>query len=357
MERMIHERMPQCGSGWLAELLGEARREDADIASDCDVAYSFNEDSVHADLLIDDLNPDFREHVNDKVADQHEFGCEHRCVDLESELLPIGRYSESFRGNFESVKGLAASVGLHAALLCLLLMSVFNTPTGMGLPGHGTVMVRLVSHEEDTPDTPCLGSIDSLPSVASKGGSREQAATEEATNSVLDVHRVSGSDALDHPESENEPRPERNSNTLARRERVSEEEHVEKGPNPYASAASVPSIAVVERRLTASAGTASPGFREEMLSAIMEAAYYPKTALGRNRHGRVLVAFAISRDGSVKSLRIAQQSGVEVLDQAALNIVRKASKRFPKLPETFMSESINYVVPIVFKETRSRVKE
>ncbi|MEW6113049.1 MAG: energy transducer TonB [Thermodesulfobacteriota bacterium] len=354
---MIHEMTPQCRPGWLIELLGETCSEGANISPDCDVAYSFNEVSVHTELLIDDLKPDFRKHVNDEAAGQNEFGYEHRYVDSEPEFTSIGRYSETFRGHHESLKGLAASLGLHIALLCLLLFHYFDAPTGIGILGYGTVMVRLVSHEEYTPDAPSPAGIDSPPLVASMGGSLEQAATEKARRAVSDLQHVVDATARVSYESNHEPRLTPNSNTEAWGDQAGKEAHTERGPNPYESAPSTSSIAAVERRLAASAGTASPGFREEVLSAIMQAAYYPRTALGSKRHGEVLVAFAVNRDGSMKDLRIAQHSGIEILDQAALNIVRKASKRFPKLPERFNTESVNYVVPIVFKEARSRVKE
>lgn len=49
-----------------------------------------------------------------------------------------------------------------------------------------------------------------------------------------------------------------------------------------------------------------------------------------------------------------QESGSNILDEAALAIVRKASKNFPSIPARLAGDGPNYIVPVLFKEERSR---
>ncbi len=57
------------------------------------------------------------------------------------------------------------------------------------------------------------------------------------------------------------------------------------------------------------------------------------------RRGRVVIQFAVSRDGSVPKLVIAVPSGAEALDRAAVAGI-SASNPFPPLPSNFRGESV-----------------
>jgi protein TonB len=46
-------------------------------------------------------------------------------------------------------------------------------------------------------------------------------------------------------------------------------------------------------------------------------------------------------------------SGCQILDDAALEIMRKASDKFPALPEFVNEEGVSYTLPIRFKEKRA----
>jgi periplasmic protein TonB len=89
-----------------------------------------------------------------------------------------------------------------------------------------------------------------------------------------------------------------------------------------------------------------------VLSAIREAIFFPKKALKEGNHGEVIVKFAITSDGSISGLHIAKTSGSSILDEAALKIVRKAGTKFPPIPEAWNKESVDYAVPILFKERK-----
>lgn len=59
---------------------------------------------------------------------------------------------------------------------------------------------------------------------------------------------------------------------------------------------------------------------------------YPDAARQNSLHGQLVLTVALRRDGSVKSMDIIQSSGHQVLDDAALRIVKLAAP-FPPIPE------------------------
>jgi len=126
------------------------------------------------------------------------------------------------------------------------------------------------------------------------------------------------------------------------------------GTGPLDSVASLPSVASEERRMLSAGGSDIKNFQSRILAAIREAIYFPKEALDRQKHGETVVQFSVNRDGSVANLSVSQPSGSTVLDDAALAIIRKASKNFPSIPDALAGESVHYVVPIHFKEKRTK---
>jgi len=65
------------------------------------------------------------------------------------------------------------------------------------------------------------------------------------------------------------------------------------------------------------------------------------------RRGRVLIQFAISRDGRVPKLVIATPSGAEPLDRAAVAGI-SASNPFPPLPTEFRGDQIRLQLSFVY---------
>jgi protein TonB len=74
---------------------------------------------------------------------------------------------------------------------------------------------------------------------------------------------------------------------------------------------------------------------------------YPKSADRAGVKGTVTVSFTVSSSGGVSGVRIVQGSGSPVLDEAALNAVRKAAP-FPEIPEGGRSPW-PFAVPLVFQ--------
>lgn len=72
---------------------------------------------------------------------------------------------------------------------------------------------------------------------------------------------------------------------------------------------------------------------------------YPSSA-GRAR-GTVRIAFSVSRGGTVTGVRLVGSSGNSALDQAALQMVRRANP-FPAMPPGLNRNSASFAVPIRF---------
>lgn len=71
---------------------------------------------------------------------------------------------------------------------------------------------------------------------------------------------------------------------------------------------------------------------------------YPEEAKQKGLEGKVLVAFIIMEDGTVKDIKIINSSGCELLDKSAMETI-KTSAPFPKPPvHAELRLPINYVI-------------
>jgi len=75
---------------------------------------------------------------------------------------------------------------------------------------------------------------------------------------------------------------------------------------------------------------------------------YPTEARDRGWSGTTSVRFVIARDGSVEKLELVAGSGRRVLDEAALDTVRRASP-FPSFPPELGSTALDLTLPIAFR--------
>jgi protein TonB len=60
---------------------------------------------------------------------------------------------------------------------------------------------------------------------------------------------------------------------------------------------------------------------------------YPQAARDERKYGSLVVTVAIKADGSLEDVEIRRSSGVRILDQAAIRIVRLAAPYAPFPPE------------------------
>ncbi len=224
---------------------------------------------------------------------------------------------------------------IHTTLIGFM---AFYPAASVGGSQGGTgnvIMMRMVAEEEVVPQDPSPGSIDSAASAPAKAKNEERP-QEQSPDPVKIEQEI--------PEPSPEPAK------IVAQEKPTEKEN---GNAPQDSAASLPSTASEERRAIAAAGRQGDVFDAQVISAIREAIFFPKAALNKRNHGEVVVAFAIMKDGSLTDLRVTKPSPFAALNESALQIIEKAARKFPPIPQTVFKDRLDYVVPILFKEKRS----
>jgi len=85
-----------------------------------------------------------------------------------------------------------------------------------------------------------------------------------------------------------------------------------------------------------------------LANAIAKYKQYPKIAQMRGWQGTVIADLEIDSKGAVMSVKIKKSSTYEVLDNEALEMIKKASP-FPAPPENLRGKNFNVLVPISFK--------
>jgi protein TonB len=85
-----------------------------------------------------------------------------------------------------------------------------------------------------------------------------------------------------------------------------------------------------------------------LANAIAKYKQYPKIAQMRGWQGTIIVDLEIDSKGNVMSIKVKKSSTYEVLDNEALEMIRKASP-FPAPPESLRGKNFNVLVPISFK--------
>ena len=74
---------------------------------------------------------------------------------------------------------------------------------------------------------------------------------------------------------------------------------------------------------------------------------YPEEAHKKKQEGTVLLAFVLARDGTVLEARIERSSGFPLIDQATLDMMRRASP-VPPVPATYTGERLAIAMPVRF---------
>jgi len=109
-----------------------------------------------------------------------------------------------------------------------------------------------------------------------------------------------------------------------------------------------PKAAAPKRIDTVAAPKVSPAkWHSRVLSWLNRHKRYPASARSRKQEGMVQVAFTVDKGGRVTSSRVARSSGIPALDQAALEMVRRASP-VPAPPPEIATSSMKLAVPVDF---------
>lgn len=85
-----------------------------------------------------------------------------------------------------------------------------------------------------------------------------------------------------------------------------------------------------------------------LANAIAKFKQYPKIAQMRGWQGIVIADLEIDSKGTVISIKVKKSSTYEVLDNEAIEMIKKASP-FPAPPENLRGKNFNVLVPISFK--------
>ncbi len=85
-----------------------------------------------------------------------------------------------------------------------------------------------------------------------------------------------------------------------------------------------------------------------LAAAIAKYKQYPKIAQMRGWQGLVIIELQLNPQGGVIYSQIKKSSGYDVLDQEALEMIKRASP-FPQPPEALRTKNFTVLVPISFK--------
>ncbi|OBZ92502.1 energy transducer TonB [Pararhizobium polonicum] len=94
---------------------------------------------------------------------------------------------------------------------------------------------------------------------------------------------------------------------------------------------------------------AASNYKGKLRSKVSRHFRYPRSANRAGVKGVVMVGFTVSSSGEVSGIGIVSGSGSSVLDEAALNAVRKAQP-FPKFPEGVNRSSWRFTFPLQFAQ-------
>jgi protein TonB len=88
-------------------------------------------------------------------------------------------------------------------------------------------------------------------------------------------------------------------------------------------------------------------WQKRLLAHIGRFRQYPEAARATRLQGEILVAFRIDGAGAVSELRVVRPSGHAPLDNAALDVIRRAAP-MPKPPEIFAATPLDLMLPLRF---------
>jgi protein TonB len=122
-----------------------------------------------------------------------------------------------------------------------------------------------------------------------------------------------------------------------------------KPPEP---AASPPPPAVTSAPNSASPSNAArlssiASWQSVLLQHLQSRKHYPRAAQSRRQEGIAVVRFVLDRQGSLLSARLERSSGVEILDEEAVDLLHRAQPLPPPPPEV-TSDRIELAIPIEF---------
>ncbi len=91
----------------------------------------------------------------------------------------------------------------------------------------------------------------------------------------------------------------------------------------------------------------SRDYRSTLLRLIERHKYYPLRARRAGLEGTATVAFTVSSNGEINGVSLAQSSGMSLLDQAAIQTIRRVDKA-PPFPSGIERSKWRFVIPLAY---------
>ena len=89
-------------------------------------------------------------------------------------------------------------------------------------------------------------------------------------------------------------------------------------------------------------------WRRAVFAHVAKFKTYPEEARKRRHQGETVVHFIMTRDGVLTAIRISQGSGIAALDQAAVEVLRRASP-LPPPPAALAGETLELLLPLRYQ--------
>ena len=130
-------------------------------------------------------------------------------------------------------------------------------------------------------------------------------------------------------------------------------------PSPVTEAVSVPDVGGIRPAEVGAIGfehqaaplfTSKKDYFQMVRMRIETRKTYPQSARKNQQQGQVGVRFIITQDGDVKSVAIAESSGHDLLDSAALSAVKNAAP-LPRPPRNLFDDQLKVKITIMFELT------
>ncbi|MFH1115620.1 MAG: TonB family protein [Pseudomonadota bacterium] len=237
---------------------------------------------------------------------------------------------------------LCFSLALHGGAFATLanFMEIPSGVIGSETGDPERVSVSVVAEEEVTATAPLPCPVDSIAAVESKEAA-EPVAPDPTPEVIAKQEPEVPADFTTEPVVEEEPEPEPPKETPEKE--IVEKEHEE-------STASKSQVASDVQKSRAALGRDLRDFHSRMIAAIRQAIFFPEEAARKRQYGEVVVRFRINVKGELTRLEVIGTSGAKALDNAALEIIRKAVNKFPTVPPGLDENELHYTLPILFKK-------
>ncbi len=255
-----------------------------------------------------------------------------------------------------SVRGLwcfsaAVAAGCHAWVVVSVLRNPPSAEIDDALAGNFVVELAPTY-------TTSLVPAETVPLGALSSASVESAAVVSSTTparTLVDTPPVERAPvepevALPEPEPKVETKPSQEDHSKS-----SKEEKVSAASAASQAAAPAPIVAPIAKAPTAPQMGDTPQSRRAKLTwhkaiamHIEKFKRYPAVANERRVPGTVIIEFTIDRQGSVRAREVQQSSGSVALDEAAIDMLQRASP-LPHAPSDVGGTSFKMEIPIVFK--------